>query len=68
MLSGEMADEVSSNSNGVGMQNVIKRLNLFFNDQAQMDIYSEGLNMGTEVVITIPYTGEEDCHVSGVVS
>lgn len=68
VLSGEMVDEVSSNSNGVGMQNVIKRLNLFFNDQAQMDIYSEGLNMGTEVVITIPYTGEEDCHVSGVVS
>ena len=69
VLSGEIADEVpSSNSNGVGMQNVIKRLNLFFNDQAQMDIYSEGLNMGTEVVITIPYTGEEECHVPGIVS
>lgn len=69
VLSGEIADEVpSSNSNGVGMQNVIKRLNLFFNDQAQMDIYSEGLNMGTEVVITIPYTGEEECYVPGIVS
>ena len=33
--------------------------------QAQMDIYSEGLNMGTEVVITIPYSGEEESDVSG---
>lgn len=68
VLSGEIADEASSGSNGVGMQNVIKRLNLFFDDHAQMDIFSEGQNMGTEVVITIPYTGEEDCHVSGIVS
>lgn len=61
VLSGEIASEApSSNSNGVGMRNVIERLNLFFNDQAQMDIYSEGLNMGTEVVITIPFTGEEE--------
>lgn len=61
VLSGEIASEApSSNSNGVGMRNVIERLNLFFNDEAQMDIYSEGLNMGTEVVITIPFTGEEE--------
>ena len=60
VLSGEIASEASSStSNGVGMRNVIERLNLFFDDQAQMDIYSEGLNMGTEVVIRIPFTGEE---------
>ena len=61
VLSGEIDSEApSSNSNGVGMRNVIERLNLFFDDQAQMDIYSEGLNMGTEVVITIPFAGEEE--------
>lgn len=66
VLSGQIAEEApSENSNGVGMRNVIERLNLFFDDQAQMDIYSEGLNMGTEVVITIPYSGEEESDVSG---
>lgn len=66
VLSGQIAEEApSENSNGVGMRNVIERLNLFFDDQAQMDIYSEGLNTGTEVVITIPYTGEEENDVSG---
>ena len=66
VLSGQIAEEApSENSNGVGMRNVIERLNLFFDDQAQMDIYSEGLNTGTEVVITIPYAGEEENDVSG---
>lgn len=61
VLSGELREEASSSdSNGVGMRNVIERLKLFFDDQAQMDIYSEGLNMGTEFVITIPFTGEEE--------
>ena len=61
VLSGELQEEASSSdSNGVGMRNVIERLKLFFDDQAQMDIYSEGLNMGTEFVITIPFTGEEE--------
>lgn len=68
VLSGELTEEASSGSNGVGMQNVIQRLNLFFDDQAQMEIFSEGHNMGTEVVITIPYAGEEDGHVSDTVS
>lgn len=69
VLSGEIVEEApASNSNGVGMRNVIERLKLFFNDQAQMDIYSEGLNMGTEVVITIPYSKEEESDVSSVVS
>ena len=61
VLSGELPEETSaSDSNGVGVRNVIERLKLFFDDQAQMDIYSEGLNMGTEFVITIPFTGEEE--------
>ena len=61
VLSGEIPEETSaSDSNGVGVRNVMERLKLFFDDQAQMDIYSEGLNMGTEFVITIPFTGEEE--------
>ena len=32
--------------------------------QAQMDIYSEGLNMGTEVVLTIPFERGEKEDVS----
>lgn len=67
VLSGELTEEASSGSNGVGMQNVIRRLNLFFDDQAQMDIFSEGQDMGTEVVITIPYAGEEDGYVPDIV-
>ena len=47
VLSGELPEETSaSDSNGVGVRNVIERLKLFFDDQAQMDIYSEGLNIG----------------------
>lgn len=45
-------------SGGVGLHNVRERLRLFFNNQAVLDIESEGLGMGAEVVITIPYEGE----------
>lgn len=65
VLSGEIGEATpSSTSNGVGMRNVIERLKLFFDDQAQMDIYSEGLNMGTEVVLTIPFERGEKEDVS----
>lgn len=60
VLSGAIMEEsAGDHSNGVGMRNVIERLNLFFNDRARMEIFSEGANKGTEVVITIPYCDEE---------
>lgn len=63
VLSGAIREEAATDhSNGVGMQNVIGRLNLFFEDRARMEIFSEGENKGTEVVITIPYQ-EEDGYV-----
>lgn len=66
VLSGQLVQEASSsNSNGVGMRNVIERLNLFFCDQAKMEILSEGLNMGTEVILTIPFVKEGEKDVSG---
>lgn len=65
VLSGQLPEKApSSNSNGVGMRNVIERLNLFFHDQAKMEILSEGLNMGTEVILTIPFIKEGDKNVS----
>ncbi len=61
VLTGSIDEEAATDhSNGVGMRNVIERLNLFFHDQAKMEILSEGLNKGTEVVITIPFADEEE--------
>ena len=61
VLSGSIDEEAATDhSNGVGMRNVIERLNLFFHDQAKMEIFSEGVNKGTEVVLTIPFTGKEE--------
>ncbi len=69
VLSGSINEEAATDhSNGVGMRNVIERLNLFFHDRAKMEIFSEGLNRGTEVVLTIPFTDEGESYVSGHVS
>ncbi len=38
------------------MDNVISRLRLLSEREDVIDIYSEGEDMGTEVVINIPYT------------
>ena len=45
--------EVSKDSNGVGLNNVISRLRLFFNDEDAFEILSDGENKGTEVIIRI---------------
>lgn len=52
--------ETKAGSNGVGMKNVMERLKLYFHDEARLQIFSEGRNTGTEVLITIPYTGPEN--------
>lgn len=46
--------ETQSDSNGVGMKNVMERLRLYFHDHASLEIFSEGKNTGIEVLITIP--------------
>lgn len=42
-------------STGVGLQNVVERLELFYKKNALLDIKSE-LNQGTKVIISIPHT------------
>lgn len=55
VLSGHAGNgEEQSDSTGIGMYNVISRLELFYDQKNLMQIYSEGLDKGTEVVITIP--------------
>ena len=58
ILSGEAVGEVSpdhSASNGIGLQNVIERLQIFTGQKDVMQIYSEGAGCGTEFVIRVPF-------------
>lgn len=60
VLAGKAGEtDLSSNSNGVGMKNVMDRLSLYFHGRAKLEIFSEGKNTGTEVLITIPRRQEE---------
>lgn len=47
-------------SNGIGVHNVMERLELYFHGRAKFEIVSEGADMGTEILITIPKQMEED--------
>lgn len=51
---GLMEKERMENSGGVGLDNVISRLRLFFEKEDVIEITSEGENLGTEVAIHIP--------------
>ncbi|NLG04722.1 MAG: histidine kinase [Clostridia bacterium] len=46
--------DLSKDSNGIGLTNVISRLKLFFGREDVFFINSEGENKGTEVIIRIP--------------
>ena len=57
ILSGEAVGEVSADhaaSNGIGLGNVIERLQIFTGQQDVMEISSEGEGKGTEFVIKVP--------------
>ncbi len=58
---GEIADSQTKDSNGVGLANVIERLQIFTGRQDVMEIRSEGEGKGTEFIIKIPYM--EGVHV-----
>ena len=47
--------EDTGDSNGVGLNNVMERLHLFFDGAEEFVMMSEGPGRGTEVVIRIPY-------------
>lgn len=52
--------EQRGDSNGIGMDNIIARLRLYAERDDIIDIYSDGLGMGTEVVINIPVEAAGD--------
>ena len=57
ILSGEAAGEVSADhaaSNGIGLGNVIERLQIYTGRSDVMEIKSEGVNKGCEFVIKVP--------------
>lgn len=52
--------ERPDSSNGIGMDNVIARLRLFNGFEKVMDIFSEGIGFGTEVIIYLKKFREEE--------
>lgn len=56
-------EELTTDSNGIGMDNVIARLRLFTESQEVMSIISKGINMGTEVIIYLPLKEREEYDV-----
>lgn len=57
ILSGKTLEQIEphkADSNGVGLKNVIERLQIFTASFDVMEIYSEGENKGTEFLIKIP--------------
>lgn len=55
VLSGNKKDQTEEgDSTGIGMNNVISRLELYYEESGLLEIYSEGEGKGTEVVIYIP--------------
>ena len=49
----ESADE-DKDSNGIGLNNVINRMKLFYHTDNVVEITSNGENMGTEIALFIP--------------
>lgn len=57
-------NHLDENSNGIGLQNVISRLRLFYDRDDIFEIVSLGKNQGTRVIISIPISKEkEESHV-----
>jgi sensor histidine kinase YesM len=52
--------DVHGDSNGIGLDNVISRLKLFYDREDVLEISSPGLNKGTCVVIRIPLQQEKE--------
>ncbi|MBP5608904.1 MAG: histidine kinase [Lachnospiraceae bacterium] len=61
LLCGEWKyEEKKGDSNGIGMDNVIARLKLFSERDDVIDIVSEGMDKGTEVIINLPLDKENE--------
>lgn len=56
VMGGQLSEsESSSDSNGVGLNNVMERLHLFFEGKDRFEIVSDGKGKGTRVYIIVPY-------------
>ncbi|MDD3796106.1 MAG: histidine kinase [Lachnospiraceae bacterium] len=53
-------NQENENSTGIGMNNVINRLRLYYNQENLFSIRSGGKDMGTEVMIILPLGEEEE--------
>ena len=61
LLGGEWKyEEKKGDSNGLGMDNVCARLKLFCGREDVIEIKSEGVGSGTEVIINIPYDTDQE--------
>ena len=50
----EVEASLRAGKSGIGLDNVIKRLRLYYNSEDLLSIRSEGKGMGTEVTILLP--------------
>ena len=61
ILSGRFhSNDEMTDSNGVGLDNCINRLSLFYGRDDIMDIISAGKDKGTETILYLPLTGEDN--------
>ncbi|MDD6039485.1 MAG: histidine kinase [bacterium] len=58
--------DLSGDSNGIGLDNVIARLSIFYNREDVFCIHSDGEDMGTTVTIRIPLNVREMPEVANV--
>lgn len=51
----EKVKKEDKKGNGLGLRNVIERLDLYYNGKNKFEIFSNGKDQGTEFIISIPY-------------
>lgn len=56
-------DSITRDSNGIGLRNVINRLNIYYGKEDSVEITSAGAGQGTDIILHIP--GEETINTGG---
>lgn len=60
LLNPDKKEDVASASTGVGLRNVISRLQLYYGTDRLLDIRSDGIHHGTEVILRLPLPEPEE--------